>query len=373
MSSPPVPVLLGEDLDSRPKRTCIRSIFPLELMEEIFTYCDKQTFVNLCRVSYSCCQEAVRELYRDVVLDSDVALLHFFTSPSLPRDSRLRDVLSTSHIRTLALIVTHATPGSGPEQEQTIFHYLGQNGTSWLPPRLAASTTVRLDSLTISAPFFNGLSSAYWTSFLPHFNPVHVRFWSDATEELSRAAKPLFTGIRRTLFLLQWTRLREVSFVGWLPLDPLVPTKASTNFHSMAINNPTTTAILLPPQAPRSPIKPPSRFFLHDSPHLCEGPGDLVLHVDGRLLDCRSTMVWQAGVWTEEGVAKETSMFELKGLGVGGLKVEVDDSNGEERAIVDVWMKWKLTEEQRDKVEVVKRNLREGVTAEEREMVEEEE
>lgn len=84
-------------------------------------------------------------------------------------------------------------------------------------------------------------------------------------------------------------------------------------------------------------------------------------------------MVWQAGVWTEEGVAKETSMFELKGLGVGGLKVEVDDSNGEERAIVDVWMKWKLTEEQRDKVEVVKRNLREGVTAEEREMVEEEE
>lgn len=95
------------------QRTCIRSIFPLELMEEIFTYCDKQTFVNLCRVSYSCCQEAVRELYRDVVLDSDVALLHFFTSVSLPRPVSfftLPSVLSFSNFSRLCLLPSALPP-----------------------------------------------------------------------------------------------------------------------------------------------------------------------------------------------------------------------------------------------------------------------
>lgn len=64
-----------------------------------------------------------------------------------------------------------------------------------------------------------------------------------------------------------------------------------------------------------------------------------------------------------ESIAR--SMLELKGLGVGGFKVSV--SAAEEGATVKRWMEVKLTEEQREKIEVVVRNVKEEGGEEERE------
>ena len=175
-------------------------------------------------------------------------------------------------MRSLSLNVVGPSPRSPDNPQETIFDHISRHGSSWLPPRLASFDTVPLDSLTITYPFFNGLAVTYWLAFLPHFNPKHVHFWSNETEALSRVGFACHQGISRCEFLLEWTRLEEVTFLGWLPWK--LPTVYST---ADVFNG-----------QPRQRHPRPSDFFLDEWPHRRPYDGRLVLHIQEKLL-CEET------------------------------------------------------------------------------------